>query len=128
MVTKATKKLHGIPNVEIRVGSASKLPYASNTFDFVTCCTSLHHHPDTKRSISEMSRVTKPGGTVLILDIFTTGILRQANYWFDNIMLQEGKTFVYSPQQMDNLFASAGLHQIHQETFAYFKLITIGKK
>jgi len=58
MIEKAKQKLG--EKAHLRIASANKLPYHDNTFDYVTCCTSLHHHQNTQKSISEMYRVVKP--------------------------------------------------------------------
>lgn len=128
MIEKARRKLANSKSCTLLVGSGNNLSFKTNTFDYVTCCTSLHHHPDTKKSIAEMYRVVKPNGKVLILDVFMEGIIRKANYWIDNILLREGKTFAYTREQMFTFFHTVGFHDIHQETFGYFKLITIGIK
>ncbi len=44
------------------VGDANKLPFADNSFDFVTCQTVLIHMSDPKKILSEWLRVLKPGG------------------------------------------------------------------
>lgn len=46
--------------------SAEALPFASQTYDFVTCAGVLHHTPDTERGIQEIYRVLRPGGRAMI--------------------------------------------------------------
>jgi ubiquinone/menaquinone biosynthesis C-methylase UbiE len=48
--------------IDYRVASAVELPFASNSFDFVTAFMSLMDVPETKRSLAETYRVIKPGG------------------------------------------------------------------
>jgi ubiquinone/menaquinone biosynthesis C-methylase UbiE len=126
MIVKAKEKLG--KRATLIVGSANKLPYKSNSFDYVTCCTSLHHHPSTKNSMAEFYRVVKPGGKVLVLDLFVDGVIRKLIYTWDNIVFHEKDTFVYTKKQMQSLFHSIGFRNIEQQTFLYSKLITIGKK
>lgn len=47
-------------------GDACQLPYPDRTFDVVTLFDVLEHIPDDRRAAAEASRVTKPGGFVLI--------------------------------------------------------------
>ncbi|GAF88545.1 unnamed protein product, partial [marine sediment metagenome] len=68
MVKKAKRKFKGKNNVSIALGSASKLPHKDNSFEFVTCVNSFHHHPDSIQSLEEMKRVLKPGGKVILSD------------------------------------------------------------
>ena len=60
-------------------GSAAELPFADETFDECRCVTVLHHLPDTlaRRTLSEMDRVLKPGGTLAILDMVRPPGVRQ---------------------------------------------------
>ena len=57
------------------VSSGELLPFADNTFDYVTCIGSLEHFLDMRASIQEMSRVLKPQGTACILLPNTYSIL-----------------------------------------------------
>lgn len=53
----------------IKSGRSEKLPWKSNTFDTVTCVDVLYHKKvDVSQSLSEMFRVLKPGGTLIVFD------------------------------------------------------------
>lgn len=114
--------------INLQIGSANKLPYKNNSFDYVTCSTSFHHHPSSKNSLDEMYRVLKPGGTLVLLDLHTDGILRKILCKLDNIISNEGKTFLFTRKEMANLFRKTGFKNIHQKTCMYFSLITSGTK
>jgi SAM-dependent methyltransferase len=47
-------------------GTVSSLPYASGMFDLVVCARVLSHVPDLDAVVSELVRVTAPGGAVLV--------------------------------------------------------------
>ena len=47
-------------------GGAQQLPFISDAFDFVTCLGLIEHLPDPQSAITELFRVTKPGGMALI--------------------------------------------------------------
>ena len=49
-------------------GVAQALPFASNSFDFVTMGIALRHVSDLKATFSEYARVLKPGGRVWLLE------------------------------------------------------------
>ncbi len=49
-------------NITYMVGYGEKLPFGSNTFDFVCCCDVLEHVQDYGKIIQEVSRVLKNGG------------------------------------------------------------------
>jgi ubiquinone/menaquinone biosynthesis C-methylase UbiE len=52
------------------VNSADTLPFASHCFDSVWSVALIHHLPDdvAKKALTEMVRVCKPGGYVIIMD------------------------------------------------------------
>lgn len=47
--------------------SADRLPFEAGQFDWVSCLGSLEHFPEKSRSLVEMARVLKTGGTCLFL-------------------------------------------------------------
>lgn len=49
-------------------GEAQRLPFPDNAFDLTTCQTVLIHLPDPAAAISEMLRVTRPGGLVTVAE------------------------------------------------------------
>lgn len=49
-------------------GDAQELPFRDNSFDIVTVGYGLRNLADWGRGVSEMSRVAKPGGRLLVLD------------------------------------------------------------
>ena len=55
-------------DIPLTQGVAQELPFASNTFDFVTMGIALRHVSDLKAAFSEYHRVLKPGGRVWILE------------------------------------------------------------
>jgi ubiquinone/menaquinone biosynthesis C-methylase UbiE len=64
------RKHNKYPNLKLESGDATKLPYEDNHFD-VTCVSfALHDMPPEIREkvVEEMLRVTKAGGTVMVVD------------------------------------------------------------
>lgn len=58
----------GIGNVRFRIGNAMSLPYPDRSFDIVTCRRAAHHFTDLERALSEMARVLRVGGRLVIDD------------------------------------------------------------
>ena len=52
---------------DIRECDAEHLPFQENEFDYVYSWGVLHHTPGTKKAISEILRVLKPGGRVGVM-------------------------------------------------------------
>jgi ubiquinone/menaquinone biosynthesis C-methylase UbiE len=59
----------GIGNVFALQGSAEVLPFPSGAFDIAFCRASLHHFAQPTRAVSEMVRVTRPGGRIVLADL-----------------------------------------------------------
>src|SRR5580765_5143669 len=59
----------GITNVLLQEGHAAALPFVDASFDLVFCRTALHHFPDPERCVTEMARVCRPGGRVVVSDM-----------------------------------------------------------
>jgi len=56
----------GLDNVKFQVMDALKMDFPDNTFDLVWGCESGEHMPDKAAYVEEMTRVLKPGGTLVI--------------------------------------------------------------
>lgn len=52
----------------LREADAQALPFADGSFDTVVCTLGLCGFPDERAAITEMNRVLRPGGTLLLLD------------------------------------------------------------
>ena len=54
---------------EFKQGSASKLPFPSKSFDFLLCRAAFKNFAKPVEALQEMSRVLRPGGRALIIDL-----------------------------------------------------------
>jgi ubiquinone/menaquinone biosynthesis C-methylase UbiE len=66
---------HGFRNVEFRQGDIEQLPVDSGTVDVVISNCVINLTPDKLASFTEVHRVLKPGGRILIADLVTAGEL-----------------------------------------------------
>lgn len=55
-------------DIELREGDAHNLPFSDATLDTVVCTYSLCNIPDEALAISEMKRVLRPGGRLILVD------------------------------------------------------------
>ena len=73
---RANAKLEGVPDkVRFETSDARKLVYPENHYDVVTSSLALHNIPereDRAQAVREMVRVLKPGGKLVIFDLFRT--------------------------------------------------------
>ena len=59
------------PEIAFVAGDATALPFADESFDVVTISYGLRNVQDTARALSEMRRVTVPGGRIVIAEFST---------------------------------------------------------
>jgi ArsR family transcriptional regulator len=69
MVQAARRRLKGASQVEVRRGDMEALPIDDRQLDVAIIALVLHHVPDPARALSEVSRVLKSGGRLLIVDM-----------------------------------------------------------
>jgi ubiquinone/menaquinone biosynthesis C-methylase UbiE len=60
----------GVTNVRPALGDAQSLPYADDSFDAVVLITVLGEIPDQDRALEEIARVLKPGGRLIVGEMF----------------------------------------------------------
>ena len=66
MLDFARQTRGALPGVSWQEADAMELPFDDNTFDAVVCQFGIMFFPDKARGLSEMSRVFKPGGAMLL--------------------------------------------------------------
>ena len=55
-------------NVEVIVGDGEHLSFERASFDVAATLRTLHHTPRPELVVAELARVTRPGGTILVVD------------------------------------------------------------
>ncbi len=73
MLEAAEKRLSGYRNVRFVEASAEDLPLDDRSVDVATSFLLLHHIGEPERVLSEMARITRPGGVVLVVDMLEHG-------------------------------------------------------
>ena len=94
-------------------GDSERLPFASGSFDIVTCANSFHHYPRQDRAVAEMRRVLRPGGRLMIIDGYRDGVWG----WFIYdvcVAAVEGDVHHASARRFRELMTQAGLNAIAQ--------------
>jgi ubiquinone/menaquinone biosynthesis C-methylase UbiE len=66
--------------IELREGDAHALPFGNESFDSVVCTYSLCNIPDPGRAVSEMKRVLRPGGELILVDHIRSPV--KPIFWF----------------------------------------------
>ncbi len=69
-----TKAATTMPDVQLLLGDAHDLDFADASFDTVVCTFSLCAIPDSEVALAEMTRVLRPGGTLLLADHVSSSV------------------------------------------------------
>jgi 2-polyprenyl-3-methyl-5-hydroxy-6-metoxy-1,4-benzoquinol methylase len=56
----------GVQGIEWDVADIQAIPQPADSFDFVISCETIEHVPDPQRAVSELVRILKPGGQLLL--------------------------------------------------------------
>lgn len=82
MLAAASDFIRGkdVENVAFSAGDAERIPFATNSFDLVTCRIAPHHFPDCWQFVQEVARVLKPGGKFILQDNTVPDDERAARY------------------------------------------------
>jgi ubiquinone/menaquinone biosynthesis C-methylase UbiE len=68
LLEQVGRRLGEFPNVELVQGNVTDPPSSVGGFDLVTCVRVLHHIQRPEIALAKITRVTRPGGHVLIVD------------------------------------------------------------
>jgi demethylmenaquinone methyltransferase/2-methoxy-6-polyprenyl-1,4-benzoquinol methylase len=120
--------------VQFTTGDAMSLPFPDDTFDIVTIAFGFRNIPQRIEALQEISRVIKPGGKLLILELtFPSNLgLKKFFLWYLNKVIPliggliSGNRKAYSylpdsiqdfltPDQLNSLFKQAGI--VHTKQF-----------
>jgi ubiquinone/menaquinone biosynthesis C-methylase UbiE len=95
MVQIASKKAAeaGV-QIDFQQGSASNLPFPKDTFDFLLCRAAFKNFAQPVEALKEMSRVLKPGGRGLIIDLKRNASPEEISKGIDEMKLSRVNAFI----------------------------------
>ena len=99
----------GIENISFQQGVVQELPFEDNRFDIVSSRYAFHHFADPKPVISEMVRVCKPGGHVIIVDIVVPDSTTAAEYQYYEWLCDPSHTRCLESDEFQAYFRLFGL-------------------
>jgi ubiquinone/menaquinone biosynthesis C-methylase UbiE len=111
----ATKRANArridLGRVEIRHGSVSQLPFPDSMFDLVTAVETHFWWPDLPGEMREVSRVMKPGGTLILIAEIYKGADTMAAQLAEKYASRTGMTLL-SVNEHRELYTNAGYSDV----------------
>jgi ubiquinone/menaquinone biosynthesis C-methylase UbiE len=119
MLTAAERfaRERGVTNIGYQVADAESLPFGDGEFDLVTNRIALHHYPDARKAMAEMTRVLKTGGLLALVDNVVPPEKQIAGYINAYEKLRDpSHHWCYPVVRLEAYLAEAGLRVEHVET------------
>ncbi len=120
MIEEAKRKLGDV--ADLRVADAENLPWESNTFDLVVNALSFHHYPHPVKALSEMRRVLRGGGSLVLGDGWLPFPLLQ----LANLLLttgKEGDVRIYSKGEVERMAREVGFAEVRVHIGLMFQFL-----
>ena len=111
-------------NVEFRRGDALKLPLEAHSVDAAFCVMVLHFLSDPQRAVAELCRITRAGGSVIVVDL-----VQHNQEWMREQMAHRWRGF--ERNSLEEWFRDAGVTEITYEltgTYAGEKMVRNGNR
>lgn len=121
MIKLASERLGA--RADLRVGDAENLPWPEAAFDVVTCSSSLHHYPQPQKALCEMKRVLRPGGRLILADVWMPVPLRQVMNSVIIPLGREGDVRVYSRREICPMVQAAGFVMLSWKRVGFLSYI-----
>lgn len=128
----ATKRTNArwidLGRVEVLHGSVSELPFPDNQFDLITAVETHFWWPDLRNDMREVFRVTKPGGTLILIAEVYKGAPTRVSKLAEKYASRVGMTLLSADEHRE-LLTSAGYADVHViEERAKGWICALGKK
>jgi ubiquinone/menaquinone biosynthesis C-methylase UbiE len=86
---KLANKIHSVSNLKFIQGNAENIPLADNSVDVVFNVESCHAYGSVEKFLSEVKRILKPGGFLLLVDFRYTPQMAQFQMQLNNSGLKK---------------------------------------
>ena len=116
MLNKCRKKMRGCGNITFETADITSLSYYDDSFDKVIAGNVIHLLDDPRKALSELCRVTRPGG-VLIIPTYLTGV-DKAHKGLVGTFNKMGANFkrTFDMEEYKEFFANMGFNKVEYIT------------
>jgi ubiquinone/menaquinone biosynthesis C-methylase UbiE len=117
---ETARKVYGQENIHFQRMDAARMDFPNSHFNTVCIANSLHHMADPPNVLSEMMRVCKPGGHIIISEMYRDGQSETQlthvllHHWWAAVDNDEGITHheTFTRQEIIDITGKLGLHHI----------------
>ncbi len=109
-LAKASAEKKGLSNAHFQLGDMGSLPIEDDSFDASVSRYTFHHLENPSSAFSEMLRVTKSGGKVIVVDV-SPDISKQEAYNTFEIQRDSSHTKALTKEQLCQIGSDAGLNK-----------------
>ena len=115
-IAKQCKADNGVKNVVFESADVESLPFEDNSFDIVSCRFALHHFMHPEKAISEMTRVLKNGGKLVLSDITSSEDITKSEYQNEMETIRDPSHVKhYRPSEIKQMLNDRGFEILHFE-------------
>lgn len=119
-----------VPEAEFHTADLTAIPFADGTFDLAVCTLALTHLPDLRPPITELARVLRPGGRLVVSDVHPFDVVLSVQGGFRRKRGGRGfvRNYVHLTSDYLNAFQQAGLSvvQCREPLWGDREIATIG--
>jgi ubiquinone/menaquinone biosynthesis C-methylase UbiE len=109
---------HKLQNLSWLTGDVSRLPFGAASFDKVVTRYTFHHFLRAQDVFAEMIRVCRPGGRVMVVDVFThEGQVYADLYNQMEILRDPSHTRALRRSELVSMFESFGLNDVEIKSY-----------
>ncbi|MEL6931367.1 MAG: methyltransferase domain-containing protein [Cyanobacteria bacterium J06600_6] len=118
MLEIARNKLKTYPSVSLYRASVKFLPFDNDSFDLVICANAFHYFENPELALTEMKRVLKPKGEIIILDWCR-------DYWVLKLcdivfrFIDRAYQRCYTQAELEQLLKIAGLNVVKESKIRF---------
>ncbi len=114
LVAEGIQRERGLDNVDFRVMDVESLGFEDESFDIVSCRFAFHHFTAPWTAVSEMVRVCKTGGKIVLVDGLSSEDAAKSEYHNRIEQLRDpSHVRLYSQPELVGMLEAAGLNIIH---------------